>query len=405
MSRRTAARAQGSKGDDGGSVLLEVVTGVGLLAVLSTTMLGLHTAALDGAERASERGRATVLARDELEIRAAVDAHDGVSDDTGLDTHAHTLSITPTATTIEDDHCAMAVSVLHGVRIATAREGVVLAGAWIPRSATSLPSDVATPGGLLILGRPEAPGGPIGPVADAIMIEPEGVGTRLLPLDGSCAGLGALGPGHHRLTPAEHNGTVLVDAIQRPALLAPLSLHVLDRPVRRIWDVVPAALLRVEVDTDGARPPDAVSSGALWWSVRGDDLRDMRALGADRPVRPGRVVTVVTACLNPEASGSTAVHELQAGGAAEVTVPLAIITVGGLTDWPDETLQLVRTSGCADGSGLRPILQWDGDLRDGMRIALPHGEWEGRLQTADGLRITRPVRFPASGLDTTVILP
>jgi hypothetical protein len=40
-----------------------------------------------------------------------------------------------------------------------------------------------------------------------------------------------------------------------------------------------------------------------------------------------------------------------------------------------------------------------------MRIALPHGEWEGRVQTAAGARITAPVRFAASDVEATVSFP
>lgn len=381
----------------GGSILLEVVVGIGLLTALSATLIGFHAAALDADALAQARRAATFDVLERLQVAAGSDP---VGEATGNpDEDDRGLVVRTVPVEFEDVRCGRS-TMLTGLEVSSVGSGVALSGLPSLRARTSLPLDRLVTGGVVTIGPPgathDAPGG--------LMLGSDGATARPVPLAGGCATLGSLSPGRHVLTVADGD-VPLIDTTHRPAAQAPLSLHVLDAPARRGWDVMPAAELGVTVDLAGARAPDAVSSGVLRWGVRGDDVRDLRDLGERRAVRPGPVVAIVTACLDPEASASTAAVDVVGGSSVDVTVPLATITVLDVSNWPDDTLLLARTTACADGTGLRPTLRWDGGLHDGMRIALPHGEWEGRVQTAAGARITAPVRFPASDVESTVSLP
>lgn len=191
--------------------------------------------------------------------------------------------------------------------------------------------------------------------------------------------------------------------------------HVLleDRPLRigisgGATDTTAAAaepvMLTVHAETDGGRTPDAVHPGTLGWLVEGDDARLVTPLGEPRPVHPGRVVVVVSACGNPGAPASHRAVDVSIPTAA-VDVPLAIVRIEGVAGRADATLELVRREGCADGTGVRPSLRWIGGLVEGMRIALPAGVWEGRLLSATGARLTAAVTVHASTETVTLVLP
>jgi hypothetical protein len=94
---------------------------------------------------------------------------------------------------------------------------------------------------------------------------------------------------------------------------------------------------------------------------------------------------VVSACANPEASGSSASVDIAAGQALDVRVPLAVVTIDGLVGREDDVITAERVAGCADGSGRIPVLRWERALVDGMRIALPHGDWDVSVQGVDDL--------------------
>ena len=380
--------------DADGSVLLEAVVGIALLATLGASAAGFHAAALGADARAQARLAATLDVRELLEMRAGFDHV--VEAPSDAEESARGLTVQTTLIDVDDVRCGRPRPLI-GLQASAAEPAVVLSGLPAPRSRTSLPIGSTVTGGVVPVGPP----GALNTTVGGLMLSSGGATAHAVALAGGCATLGALSPGRHVLTLADDDAT-LIDTTHRPALHAPLSLHVLDVPLRRGWDVVAAAELSVTVDLAGARAPDVVSSGALRWGVRGDDLRDLRDLGGRRSVRPGTVVAVVTACMDPEAPASTAAVELAGASSTDVTVPLATITVLGVASWPGETLLLARTTACADGTGLRPTLRWDGGLHDGMRIALPHGEWEGRVQTAAGARITAPVRFAASDAEATV---
>jgi len=197
----------------------------------------------------------------------------------------------------------------------------------------------------------------------------------------------------------------LVDPTHVPVDMRPQRITVTDSRTERDLDVAPAGLLRIDIGTDGARQPDVVASGGLRWFVRGDDMRTATALGGARAVHPGPVTAVVSACLDPEAFASSATFQVVGDAELVGTVPLATVTFEGVAGRTDASVLAIRTTGCADGSGLRPSLRWDGGLADGMRVALPHGEWEARLQTASGSPLTFPVLFHAGEPDLVATFP
>ncbi len=197
----------------------------------------------------------------------------------------------------------------------------------------------------------------------------------------------------------------LVDPTHVPIESRPQRITVTGSRTERDLDVAPAGILRIDVGTDGARQPDVVASGGLRWFVRGDDMRTATALGGARAVHPGPVTAVVSACLDPEAFASSATFQVVGDAEVVGTVPLATVTFEGVAGRTDASVLAIRTTGCADGSGLRPSLRWDGGLADGMRVALPHGEWEARLQTAAGSPLTFPVLFHAGEPDLVATFP
>jgi len=211
-------------------------------------------------------------------------------------------------------------------------------------------------------------------------------------------------PGTHTVELRPLDGTVLVGPTHLPhAAEAPLW-PVTGPMTLRLTDLAPAARVRVSADTGGARPPDEVGSGALRWLVRGDDARVATDLGVERTLHPGPTTIVVSACEHPEAQGSTAHLLTVPDGVQDVSVPLATLRIEGIAGWTGASLAAIRTTGCADGASLRPALAWNGGLAEGMRVALPHGEWEVRLETPDGSRLTAPIAVLAGGSDTAVDL-
>lgn len=206
----------------------------------------------------------------------------------------------------------------------------------------------------------------------------------------------------------------LSDLSGDPALVDSLHVPIVDRPVpitttggayARTVDVQEAAWLRVDIDDRGARRPDHVEGGALRWLVRGDDANLASELGAARHVSPGRVTAVVAPCPDSTATGSTASIDLGPGEHASLEIDMVMVTVENLRGHVDAWLQVQRARGCADGVPRLPALRFEGDLHEGMRIALPRGEWDVWLRNPGGNRITLSVPLLASGSDAVVRLP
>jgi len=225
--------------------------------------------------------------------------------------------------------------------------------------------------------------------------------------DGSgCVVLPELAPGRYVLRPpAGTAGEVLVDAAHRRADSASLVVDVFDRPVVPRWELSAGVELTIDIEETAARLPDVVRFGEMAWMIRGDDDRSTVQLGSTRLVHPGHVTVVVSPCANPDAIGSTSDLDLEAGSAQRVLVALAEVSLEGLAGREGDAIYALRATDCFDGSGVRPALRWEGGLHEGMRIALPHGEWEARVETLSGVRITAPVRIAAGDDDASVVFP
>jgi len=398
----------GTEGASSGSVLVEALVGIGMLALIAASLMPFNRGLLMASARSEVLRAALDLAEQHLELYPESGTLSDATISTVLEDTRHAL-----VSTLSSWHDGEGASEACGrssldrlggasVEVSDARgpgEAVLsLRSTRLERARVRAVASGAVIGGSTILVDGAGIGG-LGVVIDAAG------GTLFATVDeDGCLVLPALPPGRHAVRPLPlEDGVHIVDANHREADDAPFAVDLLDRAVQRRWTLARAADVTVDIDRSAARPPDAVSSGALRWMLRGDDTRSMRELGSARLVHPGMTTIVVSACENPEAVGSTVTVDIASGDALEVVVPLAEVTLYGVSGWEGEAIYAVRTTGCADGSGLRPAVRWEGGLVEGMRIALPHGEWEARIETISGVRISSPVRIAAgeSGLAVT----
>lgn len=390
MRERTHPKASPS---EVGSALLEAVIGLGLLAILVASVTPIHRSVVETALRSAALLDAGRIADDALErVKLGGGPSVGSSEGSGVRVEVVRLDGGPTIETCEDRSSGS-----HGHHLVTARQE-----RWASARAVELPGLV----------RPAQ--GPDDPALVRLIVPPGTVDASRLALlvggervegqgAGACLLLGALSRGRHSIVADADDD--LIGPLHVPLADHPLPLTVHGEVVDRLVRVAAASRVRVDVDPGVGRLPDEVGSGALRWFVRDDDLRVARALGERGPVHPGRTTLVVSACRNPEAPASALTVDLPAGSHADLSVPLANVRIDGIGLRGDATLLAVRTTGCSDASGLRPTLQWDRSLSDGMVVALPHGEWEVRLQTASGSPLTFPVRMAAGVPGLTVTMP
>ena len=389
--RRRGCVSGRSTGRDDGSMLIEALVGIGMLGAIIGAVATIQASVLASERSSGDRVRALSEAEWTLAHHAA-----GL---TSMDAPASTQSF---LLPLGHDGCdAAGQGGIDGVTVqaatqhtgeevrlvrAAAVEGPFLGAGSVDSSAlVSIHPGHPGPVGMALA--------PRGPVSPDVIVQV-----------GPCFASGPLDPGLHELRVVEDE-IVLIDALHRSASEAPLQIAVLDRPIRSTWDVSVPAWLSVGMLTSGARAPDGVHPGSLRWLLRGDDARAVTELGSARAVHPGAVTAVVSACENAEAHASSVALMIGPGESRHVDVPMAVVTVTNVAERNDATLVLFRSTGCHDGSGLRPELRWIGGLVEGMRIALPHGYWEGQLETASGARLTGVVGFPAGEPGVIVVLP
>ena len=402
----TCARSEAAEG----SVLVEALVGISMLVVMTTTLLSFSTSWLaateasqirtDGLEMAADR-----LAGEMLAARPEGHAHDASADVSGHATVAAELSAWGSGAGLADICGVTGPRGLGGPVVTVARVGddtpvLRLMGTGLePRRVRQADQLVAVDGGSL---RIEGDG-----VEGHTVVVRSGEERVDRVIDaGGCLRLPALGPGRHVLAAdPDAGGSSLIDEWHRGAGSLDLERSVLDRAMLGRWVLSTPAQVIVDIDASGARLPDVVRPGALRWMVRGDEAREARDPGTARALHPGPMTFVVSSCVNPEAYGSSTSVEVAAGEDIEVLVPLAVVTLEGLEGRSEDAINVVRVTGCSDGSGLRPTVRWEGDLSDGMRIALPHGDWEASVQTIAGARITGPVLMRAGVPDEIVRFP
>lgn len=387
-----------------GSLLTEALVGLGMLGLVIASVATLVPAALDAEVRASAH-RAALMVGDallEAELagvpptavplaalpdpvrvvaRVAHADEPYASHDVGCDAQQ---APGPPHTTVRVDH---------GGRT-DGRELVLSAG---PRIAT--PS--AEPSAALVLRTRDHSWAP----HDAlVLLGPDGEPLTSEGLGSGCATYGGIPPGTSWVTSAE-GAPLLIDRLHVPLEQRPIPVSLDRREQDRVIDVAPAGRLRVVVDDGGARRPDHIVSGTLRWFVRGDDSNAGTSLGDARPVYPGVTTVVIPPCADANTIGSSGTVVVGAGKEVTLVVSLAVVTVEGIGDRSDTWLQLQRTAGCADGTALRPVLRFEGALHDGMRIALPRGEWDAWLRRPDAGVLTGSVRLVAVGSDGVVRIP
>jgi hypothetical protein len=405
-----------------GSVLVEAIVGVALLALLTTSLMGFNLS-LTSAQRISEL---TIVG-----VRLA---------------NAHVESATRAADPAELHRQSAEHPALSSV-LSVQMRPVPVDGGCLPAGATEVRSQVATvrseadaeaPLLRLLATRFEPPSGrralPDGTVAHSSVlvggsslagveitvtavgsdgVDDGGAGAErsepqssaAIDADG-CLRLPPLLPGRHVLVPSgQPDGPQPIDAAHRTGSALAYDVSVLEVPFAGSWALALSSAVTVRAELDGARPPDRVRSGALRWMVRGDDARVMTDLGEPRALHPGPVVVVVSACLNPEAHGSEASAVVPETGALEVDVPLATVVLQGLAGREDHAITAMATATCADGTGLLSLLRWERALHDGMRIALPHGEWQLTVRAMTGGPSTFPINVLADGSGQELTFP
>jgi hypothetical protein len=198
----------------------------------------------------------------------------------------------------------------------------------------------------------------------------------------------------------------LVDRRHVPAdTLPPVIVPVGAAPlVHLALDV--AVPVRVALDHPGARAPDTAPGGPLRWWLDGDPAGRTASLEEALWVHPGAVDVIVGACDRSTAAGSRARGHVSGDDGDPVVVRLATIEVVlPAIDGPAH-LEAMRDRDCPGSSGERPVLAWSlrGDelVEGGVRIALPTGPWRLRLLQS-GIRVAGPLPVQA-GIDAQVVL-
>lgn len=387
-----------------GSLLTEALVGLGMLGLVIASVATLLPAALDAEVRASAHRAALMVGDALLEAEVA-----------GIPTTAVPLAALPDKVRVvarvahsdepyagHTDSCdaqhapgrpRTTVRVDHGGRT----DGLPLVLSTGPRIATPSTDRSAT----LVLRAWDRSWA----FDDALVLfGPDGEARTPRSVGGACATYGGMPPGTSWVTSAE-GAPLLIDRLHVPLDQRPIPVSLEGRDHDRVIDVTPAGLLRVVVDDRGARRPDHVVSGELRWFLRGDDSNVGTPLGDARPVHPGAVTAVIPPCPDATTIGSSGTVVVGAGEEVTLEISLAVVTVEGIGDRSDAWLQFQRTTGCADGTGLRPVVRFEGALHDGMSIALPRGEWDAWLRRPDSGPLTGSVRIVAVGSDGVVRIP
>jgi len=388
-----------------GSILVEVLVGIGLLAILTSTLATFSRSWHSASEASAVRIEALRVALAHVESEAlTLGSLEPVRERTGrrsLQSVAEPWSSGPQ----EVGPCSLVGAARVAgtvVSVFDAQQGgdplLRLTGSRIeqPRP-RSVPRHEAVVGSRIRID---------GHGVEGMEVMVESVDQQIIAVvdaDG-CLVLPSLPPGNHVLRPlTDGHGTGPIDTAHRTGDALRLDVSLFARPLGQAWRLSQPVDVTVHLDPSAGRPPDVVRPDPLRWMVRGDDARIATGLGAARPLHPGSATVVVSACRNPDAFASSVTVVVPSGGELVAAVPLATVTLRGLAGRSDDVVEAVRTTDCADGSGLRPSIRWEGGLTEGLQVALPHGEWEVWLETTTGTRLTATVvvRAGAGGAEVT----
>ena len=402
-SRSFPAASGRAMGDDG-SLLTEALIGIGMLGLITASVASLLPAALDAEVRASAHHAALVVGDTLLEADAAgippsATPVAALPDPVRVAARVERSDTTSTGDAIGCDALtalgspSTSVHVEHGRRT-DGREVVLTAGRRIA-------NDDAERSGTLVL---RAAGEASAHEDALVLVGPDGEPRSPRGPGPGCQVYDDPPSGTSWVTGAP-GGPLLIDPSHVALADRPIPVSLEGRPHDRTIDASPAGWLRVSVDHGGARLPDHVASGPFRWFVRGDDANLGTAPGDARPVHPGAITALVPPCADATTTGSSATVTVEAGEEASLVIALSVVTVKGIREHTDAWLQLQRSTGCADGTGLRPVIRFEGALHDGMRIALPRGEWDAWLRRPASSVLTGSVRLVAVGTDGVVRIP
>jgi hypothetical protein len=372
-----------------GSLVVEAVVGLGLLALVTASLATFMPALRDAHERAA--GHNALLAIAELTLERTSSGAEASGVDGAIEVTVLATPITSSLCDAAGEGDSFAVRVADTVR--SGSRDVLVEGVAAPRRTSASPSPLPAS---IRIHRPLLSG--------ATLVATRGdVVTPLVDDEaGPCAVLQGAIPARYAIGPTDPS-SLLIGATHLLLREHPVGVTVAGRSVERDILVAQGGRLTVEVDAMGGRPPDTVSTGGLLWTVRGDDAREARGLGAERVVHPGEVTVVVSACRSAESMGSPLRVVMDAGEVSTAVVPLATVTLLGIGTRTGWTLNATRMTDCVDGSTRRPSLAWSGALYDGMRIALPRGSWQLSL-TAPGMPESPRMLVAAGEPDLVVVM-
>lgn len=397
-------RAVGPSAEEAGSLLVEALVGIGLLGLVTAAVASLLPAVLE-ADARSRAHRAALIVGDALleaaaaditgttvEVLGSVDGVRIVRDGSDVEEDEQSFTLLPSGCDGSDraSRRVTSIDVEHGART-EGREVVLQSGL---RSASVAPDGRND----LSIRLSEGWG-----AQDLILIDANGAMAHDETAESDCMSFRDLPLGTSWIAAAGPG--VWVDRVHVPLTQRRLPVTLAGRPHARTVDLAPAGWLRVDVDHRGARPPDHVSTGALRWFLRDDDANLGLEPGLSRAVHPGIATAVVAPCHDSTTTGSTTVGLISPGEETSIEIALAVVTITNIREHHDAWLQVQRVAECADGTRLRPVLRFEGDLHDGMRIALPRGRWDAWLRRPGSSPLTGSVRFSAADAEAIVRIP
>lgn len=404
MKRDRGGTRRGIRGCEEGSLLAEALIGVGLLAMFVASTATFVPAAQE-ARRAARMELTAITLGDSIVEAIAMGVHgegrEWLPDELSEEFVVEVDSEESNGRTGACGAPSSTLSARNTVRIsyvrATQRRDVQVSIAGRPSSRGDDTGDQNS----LVLTAPlghdlSASGAVLSYGEDSPPLVPAGT-------DGCLAFVG-LPSGSYRVSD-DSPSPLLIDSFHVPLEDRPVAMTLRDSRRQYVVDALPASMLTVHVDVHGARLADQIVDGALHWYVRGDDLQLGTELGASRPVHPGWQTVVVTACRDSESTGSTLRLELEPEETTAAAVELPSITVSNVGSYQDAWLLLQKRSGCADGIDRRPILIFQEQLEEDMRIAIPRGQWDAWLASPSGVPITGSVGVDVSRHSTSLRLP
>jgi hypothetical protein len=417
--------------EQAGSLLVEVLAALAMGAVLVNSIHGFHAAAIEAAERSSDRRLATWAAVADVELAAVsgvrleqlavpgdggtgedAAAGDGTEDGPGVDDVTWLVRTTSpgrvvvlrrdeqAASSVTSGACATpagAGSVVHRTT-----EAEVARRHEVDRGGAARTSPSVTLQGRL-RGAPhegtrrierhvvDATGAPLAGVELRAVGPAPSTTSRVAVTDASgCAVIGDLVAGEYDVS---LTATGLVDTAHVPVTMrAPTLIGLGDADDVAVERIAPGTVVTVDVGVPpGARTPDLLSIPSLRWSVHDDDQRIATSPGEARILHPGPRTLVLGTCGAAAAGGSRRRVDLVPGATDRIVVGLAVLRLEGTAGYADATIHVQRAAPCLDGTTLRPWMRWTGAITEGVELALPADAWTLEVRSSSGQRLLGPL--------------